>query len=263
MKKLLSLFFLFISLSQISFAQLNNSSYREITSDLKGLTDDFMKWYSYTFFNIRLSRDFIGLDVDSSSMDKPAFLKKMLSGEVFAYKTSTIEGRDVYKLYPLTSKDENIKNTIKEMASTEMRHNKIEGTEIPAFNFTDINGNNYTNSSTKGKLVVLKCWFIHCVPCIMEMPELNKLVDDHKGNDNILFISLALDNKEELTEFLKTKQFKYAVVPEMKEFINKDLNTTHYPTHLLIDGNGKIVKVVNRIEDLVPFLDKALAKSLH
>jgi hypothetical protein len=42
----------------------------------------------------------------------------------------------------------------------------------------------------------------------------------------------------------------------MKDFMSIDLNITQYPTHLLIDQGGKIVKVVNRVEDLLPFLER-------
>jgi hypothetical protein len=59
------------------------------------------------------------------------------------------------------------------MASTEMAHFKMEGTPIPGFNFTDLNDKVYNQSTTRGKIVILKCWFIHCVACLKEFPELN------------------------------------------------------------------------------------------
>jgi len=257
MRKLLFLLLFAIPFSQYSFSQDIKGLDKDQTSDWRTLTDDYMTWYTYTYYNIHLSQDFVGLDVDSAIIDKTAFLNKLLTDKVFAFKIGTKADNDVYKLYPLTSKDESIKATIKEMASTEMQHYKMEGTQIPAFNFTDLNGIKHDSASTKGKLIVLKCWFIGCVACVKEFPELNKLVNNYKGNDNILFISLAIDKKEELTKFLKTKKFKYAVVPEMKNFMSNELDITQYPTHLLVDKTGKIVKIVNRIDELVPFLEKA------
>lgn len=257
MRKLLFLLLLAIPFSQYSCSQDTKSLDKDQTADWQTLPDDFMTWYTYTYYNIHLSQDFIGLDLDSGIIDKKAFLNKLLTDKVFAFKIGTKADNDVYKLYPLTSKDESIKATIKEMASTEMQHYKMEGTQIPAFNFTDLNGIKYDNASTKGKLIVLKCWFIGCVACVKEFPELNKLVNNYKDNDSILFISLAIDKKEELTRFLKTKKFKYAVVPEMKNFMSNELDITQYPTHLLVDKTGKIVKIVNRIDELVPFLEKA------
>ena len=257
MRKLLFSFPLTISISQYLSSQDIKGLDKDHISDWRTLPDDFMTWYTYSYYNIRLSQDFIGLDVDSVVIEKPAFLNKLLTDKVFAFKIGTKADNDVYKLYPLTSKVESIRATIKEMASTEIQHYKMEGREIPDFNFTDINGINYDSASTKGKLIVLKCWFIGCVACVKEFPELNNLVNNYKDNGNILFLSLAIDKKDELVKFLKTKKFKYAVVPEMKNFMSSDLSITQYPTHLLIGKTGKIIKVVNRIEDLVPFLEKA------
>ena len=225
----------------------------------KTLTKNFTTWYNYSYYNIHLSQDFIGLNIDSTRIDKRAFLNQLMTGNVVAFKIKIVRGEPVYKLFKLNSDDESIRSTIKQMASTEMTHYKMEGTEIPAFHFTDLNGNVYDKSSTKGKIVVLKCWFIHCVACVAEFPVLNKLVDDNKGRNDILFISLALDDKRDLLKFLKTKEFKYAVVPQMKNYVVDKLNVTEFPTHLLINKHGKIIKVVNRIEDLAPFLKKELA----
>lgn len=257
MRKLLFLILLAIPFSQYSCSQDIKDSDKGQTSDWQTLTRDFKTWYNYTYYNIHLSQDFIGLDTDSAIIGKPAFLNKLLTEKVFAFKIGTESDNDVYKLYPLNSNDESIKATIKEMVSTEIQHYKMEGTPIPAFSFTDINGTKYDNASTKGKLLVLKCWFIHCVACVKEFPELNKLVDNYKDNHNILFISMAMDKKEDLMKFLKTKKFKYATVPGMKDFMTNNLAITQYPTHLLIDKDGKVVKITNRIEELIPFLEKA------
>ena len=129
---------------------------------------------------------------------------------------------------------------------------------IPDFRFTDLNGKVYDKSSTKGKIVVLKCWFIHCVACVKEFPELNKLVDENQSRNDIVFISIAIDNKKDLQKFLNTKEFKYVVIPETENYMTSKLNISEYPTHFLIDKNGKILKVVNRIDELAPFLKKQL-----
>jgi peroxiredoxin len=231
------------------------------TTDWKTLTKDFTTWYNYTYYNVRLSEDFIALDMDSIKIDKATFLDKLMTENVVAFKTKILRGQSVYQLFKLNSNDESIKATNKEMASTEIAHLKMEGIDIPEFNFTDLNGKIYNKSSTKGKIVILKCWFIHCVACVTEFPELNKLVDGNQNRNDILFISLALDSKKDLKTFFETKEFKYATVPGMRDYITNKLKVTAYPTHILIDRNGKIRKVVNRIDDLVPFLKDETKKT--
>lgn len=238
-----------------------NSNRKDSTSDKvfqidqTRLTKDYTTWYNYTYYNVRLSADFIGLDTDSTTIDKSSFLNKLIEGNLVAFRIRISEGKPVYKLYELKSKDESIKGTIKQLAEIEMHHFKMEGTELPAYNFTDLNGKTYDNTTTKGKLLVLKCWFIRCVACVKEFPDLNKLVEENKDRDDLLFISLAMDPKQELVTFLKTKEFKYEVIPETTDFMLYKMHINTFPTHLLIDRTGKIVKVVNKIEDLIPFLN--------
>jgi len=142
------------------------------------------------------------------------------------------------------------------MASTEKRNMVFEGQALPNFNFTDIDDNVYNPATIKGKIVVLKCWFIHCTACVAEFPELNKMVDEYKDRKDVVFVSLASDNKEELKAFLQKRKFNYAVVASQGNYMINRLNISAYPTHSLIDRNGRIVKVTNTIEELIPFLTK-------
>ena len=50
-------------------------------------------------------------------------------------------------------------------------------------------------------------WFINCPPCRAEIPELNKLVDSFKTNDKVVFIAVALDDKQSLETFLEQSPF--------------------------------------------------------
>lgn len=120
----------------------------------------------------------------------------------------------------------------------------------------------YSPATTKGKIVVIKCWYIGCVACAQEFSEVNKLVDGYKDWDDILFVSLAMDGKEELVDFLKSNELKYVTVPNMEDLMQSKLGIGSYPTHLLLDRAGKIVKVVDRIDELKPFLEKQAATSL-
>lgn len=248
--------------------QLNETNKIKLQSEkvfnvnAEAILKDFKTWYNYTYFNIHLARDFIGLDTDSSTMTKTDFLTRLTKGKLVPLKTGLRNNLPIYKLYKLTNNNPDIRSTIKQLASIELSNCKMEGKELPSFNFTDINGKLYNKSTTHQKIVVLKCWFIHCVACVKEFPELNKLVDEYKQSSDILFISLAMDSKQDLIPFLKKRQFKYAVVPEKETYMLKDLGISIFPTHVLIGKNGKIVKVVNAVDDLIPFLRQETAKSM-
>lgn len=235
------------------------SPQKVLITDPAALTKDYMTWYNYAYYNVRLSQDFIGLDMDSVQTDKAAFLQKLMTDNVLAYQAGVSGNKPVYKLFRMNTNDESIIATSRQMAYTANEQLKMEGKPVPDFSFTDLQGNRYSKSSVKGKIVVFKCWFIHCVACVKEFPQLNKLVESYRGRKDILFVSLAFDAANDLKTFLATREFKYATVPEMKEFMNRRLHITEYPTHILVDRDGRIKKVVNRAEDLLPFLEQEAA----
>ena len=182
--------------------QTSNVKDQFFATNWKDLTKDFNTWYNYTYYNVVLSDDFIALNTDLQTINKKAFLEKLTKENVVAFKTKIENGQSVYQLFPLHSNNESIKATSQQMASTALAHFNLEGSQVPNFRFTDLVGNVYDNNSTKGKTVVLKCWFIHCVACVKEFPQLNVLVDKYRGRDDVVFISLAIDTKKDLQGFL-------------------------------------------------------------
>ena len=115
------------------------------------------------------------------------------------------------------------------------------GKQLPAFQLTSASGVTYNSEQLKGKLVVMNLWFIACKPCIIEMPELNRLVEQYSKDTNIVFLAPALDKTAAIQEFLKEKEFRYTILPDARPFIMQDLGVNGYPTHLIADASGKII----------------------
>ncbi|MPR32167.1 TlpA family protein disulfide reductase [Salmonirosea aquatica] len=224
--------------------------------DAVALSKDYKTWYSYHYRTIHLARDFTGLDTDSSLLAKADFLTKLTSGDFIALKTSERNDVPVYTLQKLNKREPSISATIKNLASNELKNLNMEGKEMPNFSFTDLKGNLYDRTTSKDKVLVLKCWFIGCVACVKEFPELNKLVSEYQQNAGVQFVSLAMDSKPQLEHFLQKKPFNYAVVPNQEEFMQNKLGIMMYPSHLIVNREGKIVKVVNDVNDLIPALKK-------
>ena len=235
-----------------------NESYK---IDADGLLKDFMSWYNYTYYNVRLVQDFIAEDVHSNQISKRAFLQALTSGRLVAFKTAKRNNVPVYQLFEAGSLQPDIKDSMVQMAQTALALANMEGKELPPYSFTDLNGKLYNNNNTRGYVILLKCWFIHCVNCVKEFPELNHLVDRYKDRKDIKFISLASDSRTELLTFLKKKPFKYAVVPEMDNYMSRKLNVNAYPLHLLINRRGTIVKVTKSMSDMLPYFEKELGSS--
>lgn len=113
------------------------------------------------------------------------------------------------------------------------------GNPFPSFEVSDIKGTRYNIYALKGKIVVLNFWFINCGPCRKEIPELNKLVQENSGNDNVVFLGIALDDKYALQQFLETTPFQYNIIADGRYLVNQ-YGIKTYPTNAVIDQAGNV-----------------------
>ncbi|WP_299124956.1 TlpA disulfide reductase family protein [uncultured Tenacibaculum sp.] len=225
-------------------------------SDIQG---SFENWNKYTKENIDLMSTFVPVDDKGVKTDKGIFLSLLRTGAFIPVK-DVVKGETQYKLINLEqSADEKIKKGITGKATIAYQYFRREGKKLPSYDFVDLKGKSHNKADTEGKILVLKCWFINCKICVEEFPELNALVDKYK-DDNIEFVSLAFDKKDKLVDFLKTKSFKFSTVPEQKDYMSKKLKVKQYPTHLIVDSNGVILKMVNNVKTLTSELDRIMKK---
>jgi len=228
-------------------------------TDPKVLTKDFVKWWNYYNRHINLSSEFIALDPALHKITKDAFLKELTTGDYIPIRLITTDIIESFQLYKLSQDASNdIKPTIIQECEREYEHFKKEGTAMPIFNFKDLNGIVYNNENTKGKYLVLKCWYINCLVCNQEIPALNEMQKKYKDRKDILFVSLAWDSKDSLKQFLKHTAFNYAVVPQQQTFTEKELKSGQYPAHFIINKEGIIKKEVNKETELEIALKKEI-----
>lgn len=108
-----------------------------------------------------------------------------------------------------------------------------------------ITGKSFGPEELKGKVVVLNFWYTSCPPCLKEIPELNKIVEEYEGKD-VVFLAFATDKKDRIEEFIAENPFKYNLIPEatmlMLRFLEPDKSgrmETAFPTHIVVDRTGK------------------------
>lgn len=87
------------------------------------------------------------------------------------------------------------------------------------------------------KVIVLNFWFTACTPCKAEIQELNRLKQEY---GDVEFIAVALDKSERLKDFLKDFPFEYRIVPDTGSAVTKKFGIKAFPSHLIIDQDGKI-----------------------
>ena len=89
--------------------------------------------------------------------------------------------------------------------------------DVPDFKLWLLDGSRLTQNDIKDKVVVFKFWFTSCMPCLVDIPTLNTLVEEFKDRDDILFVAPALDRKavvEKLLPYVATSLDQATVLRE-------------------------------------------------
>lgn len=233
----------------------NGKAYGQPMQDPRELIKDFTGFWVYYNQQVNLEDDFIGVDSSFKVIDKSVFLRFLCSGDFFPVRLKS-DKQVYYQLFkPASWPESDIPSTIKSLAVTALRHHEMEGTILPEFSLLDIRGNRINSDSINGKLLVLKFWFINCIRCIEEFPELNKLVDKYKKTPDIIFLSMALDDNKKLHRFLEKRPFKYKVAGNQKDFIDS-LRINEFPTHIIVGKEGKIFKVLSSCVNLEKYIQE-------
>jgi peroxiredoxin len=125
------------------------------------------------------------------------------------------------------------------------------GLKFPDFNLTSTDGTKYKLSDLRGKVVMLNFWFIGCAPCVAEMPLLNELTEEYKGQ-NFQLLTFSTDDKESIVNFKLKHALNLVVFEKSKSLIENYFHLSYvYPTNIFIDKEGNIVefKIGGALED--------------
>lgn len=239
---------------------MSGCSSKKPVADPNLILKDAASFWAYKQEYIRLYEDFKALDIQLKTITKGAFLRTLSTGRYLPLRLQTQDTTALYQLYPLPDKvDKNLKALLHQWAHNEYAYYQAEGKPLPDYHFVDMDGKIYSKQTMQGKVLVLKCWFVHCVACVAEMPALNALKQRYRNRDDVVFVSLCLDSADEVATFLKKTKFDYATVADQTAYLEEQLKIGSYPMHLVVNKQGLVIKKVNNYQGVVYALNKALA----
>jgi cytochrome c biogenesis protein CcmG/thiol:disulfide interchange protein DsbE len=128
------------------------------------------------------------------------------------------------------------------------------GQQMPAFTLPDQKGVpvKFTEGPQTAKLTMINFWATWCVPCRMEMPQFEKL-HAARQKDGLLILAVNEDEKlSDLDAYLKAKPVSFPVLVDTDGTLAKQFGIRAFPTTILVDGDGRILRV---IEGLEPYLE--------
>jgi len=156
------------------------------------------------------------------------------------------------------------------------------GKRAPNFVLTVLDGPGKTKTITKaelaGKVVVLDFWATWCQPCMMELPEIQKLIENYANSKkDVVVVALSQDdNPSELSEVRKlvektltdkkinlTGSSVGRIALDPSKSVGDAFEIQGYPTLVILDGKGIVQSVhVGFDREAALPLNKTLAREI-
>ena len=134
----------------------------------------------------------------------------------------------------------------------------------PDVNFIGVQGDRFTMSSLKGKVVLVNFWATWCAPCIEEMPSMQKLRDKiGLAGFEVLAVNYQ-EGQARINDFLKKRPLKLTIVRDADGAAKTAWGVKVFPSSFIVDTDGRIrytvigdvdwmsSKVESQIRELLP-----------
>ncbi|MDX8288483.1 TlpA disulfide reductase family protein [Metabacillus indicus] len=124
-----------------------------------------------------------------------------------------------------------------------------EGLEIgnkpPEFEMETLSGETVTLDDVKGKKVMVNFWATWCPPCEAEMPEMQKLQDEHQDELVVLAVNMtnAEKSRKDVEEFIAERNLTFPVALDKDGRVSIQYEVYSYPTTYFLDEEGSILNI--------------------
>jgi len=121
----------------------------------------------------------------------------------------------------------------------------VKGVPAPNFTLPGLDGKTVSLADYRGKVVLLNIWATWCPPCVDEMPSMEKLHQELKGEAfKILAVSIDASGAKAVLPFMKKHKLSFHALTDTKGAIKSLYQATGVPESFIIDKNGVIAEKV-------------------
>ncbi len=119
------------------------------------------------------------------------------------------------------------------------------GSPAPNFTLPDLTGKKVSLSDYGGRVVFLNIWATWCLPCVDEMPSMEKLYNKFKSDQfEILAVSIDGQGRKVVAPFMNRLNLTFPALLDRKGKIRNIYGVTGIPESFIIDKKGIIIKKV-------------------
>ncbi len=117
------------------------------------------------------------------------------------------------------------------------------GGKAADFKLEDLGGKSVRLFALRGKVVFLNIWATWCAPCREEMPSMETLYDEFKGNKDFVMLAVSQDTKgkEAVVPYVEKNGYHFEVLLDPRNEVSEAYNVSGVPETFIIDRTGRIV----------------------
>jgi peroxiredoxin len=123
-----------------------------------------------------------------------------------------------------------------------------------SFMLTSMDGKTYSLASLRGKIVLLNFWATWCLPCRMEMPDIETLHRrfEKKG---LVILAVSFEDRETVAGFLEKQHYTFPVLLDPEHKATDAFVIDNFPSSFVFNRDGKLVAQVVDMRTERQFLD--------
>lgn len=115
------------------------------------------------------------------------------------------------------------------------------GKPAPDFALETVDGHTLRLSEQRGKPVLINFWATWCGPCLVEMPNIQKIYEKYPGQFEVLAVN-ADESEREVQKFAEKMNLTFPILLDPGNKVNELFHLRGYPTTFVLDADG-IVQV--------------------
>lgn len=114
----------------------------------------------------------------------------------------------------------------------------------PNFSLRDINGELFTLSEHRGKIIVMNFWATWCNPCMAELPHLNQIDKDYEEH-NVEVVAISLDAARHISKvksYVKSRKYQFTTLLDSETSVVSQYHPQKsIPYTLILGRDGRII----------------------
>ncbi len=135
------------------------------------------------------------------------------------------------------------------------------GMQLEDFTVATFDGGEFHLADTRGKIVFINLWGTYCTPCVKELPEFEKLCEEHEGDVVMLAVHSSLTADQEPDEYVREKGWEnwllsFALDDDNDTVFGIVNGSTTLPQTIVLNRKGEVV--YNMVGSVTPAMLDAL-----